>query len=200
MRKHTLETFDFHPRIAHSPSGCWEWQQKRSPRGYGIVKFRGRSIGAHRLAWMKYRGDIPANFYVMHACDNPSCVNPNHLFIGTPRDNVLDMISKNRHCHGDKHWMRTHPERILRGLNHPLVKNPSRAARGANHGRYRNPHKTGIGEANGNSKLTANVVQEIKHRLAGGEKQRDIAKSVGISQTQVWRVKTGLAWNPNVPI
>lgn len=108
---------------------------------------------------------------------------------------MQDMVSKGRHVHGDDHWTRKHPERVVRGDEHPLRKNPELALRGPKSGRYGNPNKTGIGEANGNSKLTEVLVQEVRRRLADGEKQRDIAKIVGISQTQIWRVKTGLAWN-----
>jgi hypothetical protein len=72
---------------------CWEWQGKNDPAGYGRY-----SIGyyAHRLAWEYINGEIPISMFVCHHCDNPLCVNPLHLFLGTAKDNTDDMIKKGR--------------------------------------------------------------------------------------------------------
>lgn len=78
------------------PDECWEWTGQRSPRGYGILKTRGvRTAIASRVSWWIHRGAWP-EIFVCHKCDNPPCVNPNHLFLGTTRDNALDMMSKGR--------------------------------------------------------------------------------------------------------
>ena len=78
-------------------SGCWLWAGSLHNGGYGAFSAFGESR-ANRVSYRLYKGDIPPGMFVMHKCDNPPCVNPDHLEIGTPRDNVRDMIAKNRHC------------------------------------------------------------------------------------------------------
>lgn len=82
-------------------SGCWEWQGcKRSGYGHTIVGSRTdgtrHSERAHRLAYMVWNGEIPRGYDVCHKCDNPACINPNHLFVGTRQDNVDDRERKGR--------------------------------------------------------------------------------------------------------
>ena len=62
-----------------------------------------RSVQAHRYSWRFYNGDIPAGMFVLHHCDNPSCVNPAHLFLGTNQDNATDRVNKNRQTKGELH-------------------------------------------------------------------------------------------------
>lgn len=78
---------------------CWNWTASTDGGGYGIfmVSPNPRIMEkAHRLSWMMINGSIPDGLYVLHACDNPACVNPNHLFLGTHLDNMKDKVSKGR--------------------------------------------------------------------------------------------------------
>lgn len=74
---------------------CWTWTAGRA-NGYGLFCVNGKSQAAHRVSVI-LDGRDPTNSVVMHTCDNPSCVRPDHLVIGTQRENMLDMVSKNRH-------------------------------------------------------------------------------------------------------
>lgn len=89
----------FWERVGKS-DGCWEWTGYRAPAGYGQLGRGPRNEGlalAHRLSWEFHYGPIPDGLLVCHRCDNPPCVRPDHLFLGTFVDNAQDMVSKGRH-------------------------------------------------------------------------------------------------------
>ena len=71
---------------------CWEWLGYLDKGGYGAIKVSGVPKQAHRVSWELHRGDIPEGKMVLHKCNNSKCVNPNHLYVGTHRDNMLDAI------------------------------------------------------------------------------------------------------------
>jgi hypothetical protein len=76
---------------------CWEWTASRNADGYGMIGIgKGSSKGAHRVSYLLNNGIIPDGYKVLHRCDNPSCCNPSHLFLGTQADNVADMVRKKR--------------------------------------------------------------------------------------------------------
>lgn len=79
-------------------SGCWLWLSTVTRKGYGMFRLHRseQRQRANRLAYAIYRGPIPAGMMVLHRCDNPGCVNPDHLFLGTAADNTNDMIGKGR--------------------------------------------------------------------------------------------------------
>lgn len=96
-------------------SGCWNWNGSTS-RGYGHKKLKGKGRLAHRLSYQLFNGEIPAGLQVMHKCDNRKCINPDHLTLGTNRDNQIDSMQKGR-------WKK--PPTLF-GTDHP----------GFKHGRY----------------------------------------------------------------
>src|SRR5258708_22894285 len=93
--------------------GCWTWIASARKNGYGkfnitISKNKYKYEYAHRFMWMIIYGEIPNGLHVCHRCDNPSCVNPNRLFLGTPKDNTHDSVIKGRRGRGYKRTRKTH--------------------------------------------------------------------------------------------
>lgn len=86
----------FHASYTKIDSGCWEWQNKRDRYGYGIFKLGGKSLKAHRYSFQTHNEFFDKKLHVLHRCDNPCCVNPEHLFLGTNLDNIRDKMQKNR--------------------------------------------------------------------------------------------------------
>lgn len=85
---------------------CWLWKGALDKDGYGSAKLRGRRAEkAHRLSYRLRHGDTPRDMHVCHSCDNPRCVNPDHLFLGDAKANKADCVSKGRHIKGtDLYW------------------------------------------------------------------------------------------------
>jgi hypothetical protein len=83
-------------RIVCAGSECWHWVGVRSDFGYGRMTYEGRTQAAHRLSYRAFVGEIPDGFSVLHRCDNPSCINPDHLWLGTYADNRRDCQDKGR--------------------------------------------------------------------------------------------------------
>lgn len=79
-----------------APDACWPWPGNISNRGYGVVNMNGRKVSAHRYAYQLATGEDPGELHVCHTCDNPVCVNPAHLWLGTNADNVRDKLDKGR--------------------------------------------------------------------------------------------------------
>lgn len=102
-------------------SGCWLWTASTNRSGYGQFMIKPRPYLAHRVSWSLLRGSIPEGMHVLHKCDTPACVNPDHLFLGTDADNVKDMYAKgrqglgNRLC-GERHGMAKIPVDVVKAV------------------------------------------------------------------------------------
>jgi predicted XRE-type DNA-binding protein len=77
-------------------TGCWNWTAGKWGKGYGQFSVSGRPMSAHRFSYQHFVGEIPDGLDVLHSCDNPGCVNPEHLWLGTNEDNIADKVSKGR--------------------------------------------------------------------------------------------------------
>ena len=84
----------FEAKIKVMESGCHEWQSTMHWGGYGKMYLAGRQVPAHRAAWMIHRGEIPEGRWILHTCDNRRCVNPDHLYAGTPAQNAQDKVAR----------------------------------------------------------------------------------------------------------
>lgn len=83
-------------------NGCWNWQKLLSPTGYALIGHEGFTWRGHRLTYTLFRGPIPEGLQACHRCDNPKCINPAHIFLGTTKDNLVDAAKKNRTAHSER--------------------------------------------------------------------------------------------------
>ncbi len=82
--------------IPVTESGCWLWMGASNHRGYGLISVDKKTFLSHRISWGLHRFPIPDGLHVCHHCDVPACVNPDHLFLGTNMDNMMDKVRKGR--------------------------------------------------------------------------------------------------------
>jgi len=115
-----------------SSDDCWEWQSNTDKDGYGILNGRPKEgfpkalYKAHRMAWQFSNGDIPKGLCVCHSCDNPTCCNPKHLWLGTSQENTADMVKKGRAAHNRETAILTEDDvlkiRKMNGTNSEISK------------------------------------------------------------------------------
>jgi hypothetical protein len=131
-------------------SGCWLWLGKLYRNGYGSAWTHGAEAYAHRASWEAFVGPIPTGLSVLHRCDTPACVNPEHLWLGTHRDNMRDMTMKGRHA------------RIgLTGERHPAAKITEETARQIRQRRGEN--QRALAREFGVSQATVWAIQSRRH-------------------------------------
>lgn len=111
----------FWKKVVHG-DGCWLWSASKDRDGYGWFSIHGQSIAAHRAVWLLTRGELPVGAFVLHRCDVPACVRPDHLFLGDAKANAEDCVAKGRKPVGDRNGSRTCPDRLVRGEAHPDAK------------------------------------------------------------------------------
>jgi hypothetical protein len=88
---------------------CWIWTGARNDKGYGNFRLNGKTVYSHRVSYEIHKGPIQHKLFVCHSCDNPICLNPGHLFLGSQKDNMVDMKAKGRasrvvRSEGEEHW------------------------------------------------------------------------------------------------
>lgn len=99
------------------PDECWPWIGAITSHGYGCTAYKGKVVGAHKVAYMLTNGDVPAGLEIMHSCDNRPCCNPAHLTVGTRQDNIDDKVRKGRTAkHSKKNTLSPDDVREIRSL------------------------------------------------------------------------------------
>lgn len=148
--------------------GCWIWRGVVTSAGYGVIYVRPKNLRAHRVSWHIHFGPIPQGMFICHTCDNPRCVRPDHLFVGSPRANHDDMKRKGRAPTDAKNGSATRPDRVARGERH------------------------------GVSRLTDAQVIEIRTRYRRGDRHGNgaglLAREYGVSKAAVRRIVLRLYW------
>ena len=155
--------------------GCLEWTGRRDEDGYGRFRPGGADtsdVGAHRVAFVLAGGDLRPGEMVLHSCDNPPCVNAEHLYGGTARQNTEDMDRRGRRRHGNT------TETACRGDAH-------RAAHAATQPR---------GEQNGSARLVTSDVLAIRDLAAAGWTHDALAAEFGVSQPHISRIVARQNW------
>ena len=150
---------------------CTIWNKAKTPQGYGVTTKNNKTVYAHRVAAEEAYGPIPEGMMVCHRCDNPSCVNPDHLFFGTHKDNMNDMKRKGRSAGGDRHKSKVRPDSVQHG------------------------------EAVGTSRLTAEQVGSIRSTYKPGksgvrrpDSLMSLARQYGVSYTAIHKIVNRETW------
>lgn len=161
-------------------TGCMEWQGPTTHFGYGWVSYGGRPWIASRLSYKLANGGIPKGLIVRHKCDNPPCCNPDHLEVGTYRDNTHDCMKRGRfRPFGDT-------------LKNKTVEHKNKISKGV--ARYIAEQKAKGTPRIQNAKVTEREVRDIKRRLNAGESTRTVADSLGLKLDLVYKIKIGRTW------
>lgn len=155
-------------------NACWLWMAGKNKRGYGVFNGSDNIYGAHCYSWILHNGPIPEGKFVLHKCDNPSCVNPAHLWVGSHTENMRDMFKKNRQA---------------------AITKPESFARGERNGAYTKPEKVLRGEANGMSTFKESEVLEIRRLYDSGSMTvNGIAEKLKKSRGGVYCIATRRSW------
>lgn len=156
---------------------CWIWiggkRDSRPAMAYGCFYWQGARGSSHIIVWTIANERPSGGLDVCHKCDNPSCVNPSHLFLGTRSENMRDCSRKGR----------TGPQR-----------HPESRARGERHGSKTKPERLRRGENNPIHKLTEENVIEIKKSLRQGCTKLSLARAYGVSEKAIYQIAYGICW------
>lgn len=207
------------------PSGCWVWTANKNNKGYGLFRPGGVAPKAlaHRLSYEDEKGPIPKGLFILHSCDNPACVNPSHLRVGTPKENVADMDARMRRASHSPKGASNPNSRLTSASVIEIRKDYVSGASAEGLARHFRVTKATINDVvsgiswqhliglsgsptleqmraalSVNKKTAARLspenVSEIKKRLSSGEQGKALAIQFGVHKTTISDIKRGKIW------
>ncbi len=208
------------PVIREELGACWIWNATRNEDGYGRVWHpQQRLESAHRASWEMEHGSIPMDMRVLHACDNPPCVNPAHLFLGTQLTNVRDCIKKGRQKLPKSPTVRLTADQVHAVRSAPIEVDATALATSLGISRrdvndirrrrkWRLPGEREVrtgpcrGEKHARAKLSEDIVRAIRAFLSTGETTVALAKRYGVTPPLISHIRTGRIWShvEDVPV
>lgn len=194
----------FYQKFDRTENGCWEWHASMLPNGYGAIQYHRQKTGAHRVSWIIHYGEIPSGLFICHKCDNKKCVNPEHLFLGTAKDNARDRANKGRSFRpiGELNsQIKMIGSRRTEALREFRISLETVDVVAKKHGVstawfYKQDVRRGKakGERNCTAKLTNKDIGDIRSLFLNGRSVASIARQYNVAWPTIDRIKKGKGW------